>query len=73
MYVTINQDVDGKVFEVFTSIGKAGGCAQSQAEAIGRLIGHAPFDITFLPSFLSISASRESTVILSFLTTCNRY
>ena len=38
MYVTINQDVDGKVFEVFTSIGKAGGCAQSQAEAIGRLI-----------------------------------
>ena len=38
MYVTINQDVDGKIFEVFTSIGKAGGCAQSQAEAIGRLI-----------------------------------
>ena len=38
MYVTINQDVDGKVSEVFTSIGKAGGCAQSQAEAIGRLI-----------------------------------
>ena len=38
MYVTINQDAEGKVFEVFTSIGKAGGCAQSQAEAIGRLI-----------------------------------
>lgn len=38
MYVTINQDEDGKVFEVFTSIGKAGGCAQSQSEAIGRLI-----------------------------------
>lgn len=38
MYVTINQDTEGKVFEVFTSIGKAGGCAQSQAEAIGRLI-----------------------------------
>lgn len=38
MYVTINQDSDGKIFEVFTSIGKAGGCAQSQAEAIGRLI-----------------------------------
>ncbi|MCC6346496.1 MAG: TSCPD domain-containing protein, partial [Nitrospirales bacterium] len=25
-------------FEVFTNIGKAGGCAASQAEAIGRLI-----------------------------------
>ena len=38
MYVTINQDQEGNVFEVFTSIGKAGGCAQSQSEAIGRLI-----------------------------------
>lgn len=38
MYVTINQDEEGQVFEVFTSIGKAGGCAQSQSEAIGRLI-----------------------------------
>lgn len=38
MYVTINQDEEGRVFEVFTSIGKAGGCAQSQSEAIGRLI-----------------------------------
>jgi ribonucleoside-diphosphate reductase alpha chain len=38
MYVTINQDENGQIFEVFTSIGKAGGCAQSQSEAIGRLI-----------------------------------
>ncbi len=38
MYVTINQDSEGNLFEVFTSIGKAGGCAQSQSEAIGRLI-----------------------------------
>lgn len=38
MYVTINRDGNGKIFEVFTSIGKAGGCAQSQSEAIGRLI-----------------------------------
>ena len=38
MYVTINQDQKGNIFEVFTSIGKAGGCAQSQSEAIGRLI-----------------------------------
>ena len=38
LYVTINQDEEGNFFEVFTSIGKAGGCAQSQCEAIGRLI-----------------------------------
>ena len=38
LYVTINKDKDEKPFEVFTNIGKAGGCAASQAEAIGRLI-----------------------------------
>lgn len=38
LYVTINKDKDDKPFEVFTNIGKAGGCAASQAEAIGRLI-----------------------------------
>ncbi len=38
LYVTINEDSSGKPFEVFTNIGKAGGCASSQAEAIGRLI-----------------------------------
>jgi ribonucleoside-diphosphate reductase alpha chain len=38
LYVTINQDDTGAPFEVFTSMGKAGGCAQSQCEAIGRLI-----------------------------------
>ena len=37
LYVTINDD--GSVpFELFAQIGKAGGCAASQAEAIGRLI-----------------------------------
>lgn len=38
LYITINEDESGRPFEVFTNIGKAGGCASSQAEAIGRLI-----------------------------------
>jgi len=38
LYVTINHDEHGNIFEVFNQIGKAGGCADSQAEAIGRLI-----------------------------------
>ncbi|MDW7681929.1 MAG: TSCPD domain-containing protein, partial [bacterium] len=37
MYVTINEDLNGP-FELFSTIGKAGGCAASQSEAIGRLI-----------------------------------
>ena len=38
LYVTINEDDNGQPFELFTSMGKAGGCASSQAEAIGRLV-----------------------------------
>jgi ribonucleoside-diphosphate reductase alpha chain len=37
LYVTINEDKDG-LFELFTTMGKAGGCAASQAEALGRMI-----------------------------------
>ena len=37
LYITINEDSDG-AFEVFNTMGKAGGCAASQCEAIGRLI-----------------------------------
>ena len=37
MYVTLNEDENGP-FELFNTIGKAGGCAASQSEAIGRLI-----------------------------------
>lgn len=38
LYVSINEDENGQLFELFTSMGKAGGCASSQAEAIGRLV-----------------------------------
>jgi len=37
LYVTINEDNNG-LFELFTTMGKAGGCAASQCEAIGRLV-----------------------------------
>ena len=38
MYITINFDEQGKPFEVFTTLGKAGGCDSAQLEAISRLV-----------------------------------
>jgi len=38
LYVTINLDEQGRPFELFTQMGKAGGCAASQLEAVGRLV-----------------------------------
>ena len=38
LYITINVDDKSMPFEVFIQMGKAGGCAASQLEAIGRLV-----------------------------------
>ncbi|MFH1782855.1 MAG: adenosylcobalamin-dependent ribonucleoside-diphosphate reductase [Candidatus Omnitrophota bacterium] len=38
LYITINVDDNSLPFEVFIQMGKAGGCAASQLEAIGRLV-----------------------------------
>ena len=38
LYITINVDDRGMPFEVFIQMGKAGGCAASQLEAVGRLV-----------------------------------
>jgi len=37
LYITINSDEVG-IFELFATIGKTGGCAASQCEAIGRIV-----------------------------------
>ncbi|MBN2255769.1 MAG: vitamin B12-dependent ribonucleotide reductase [Deltaproteobacteria bacterium] len=37
LYVTLNENSTG-LFELFTTMGKAGGCAASQNEAIGRMV-----------------------------------
>ena len=38
LYVTVNEDESGRPFEVFCTVGKAGGAAMADSEAIGRLI-----------------------------------
>jgi ribonucleoside-diphosphate reductase alpha chain len=38
LYVTVNTDDMGALYEVFCTLGKTGGCASAQLEAIGRLI-----------------------------------
>lgn len=38
LYITINEDENGAPIEIFCKLGKTGGCAASQLEAIGRLI-----------------------------------
>ncbi|MFH1226608.1 MAG: vitamin B12-dependent ribonucleotide reductase [Planctomycetota bacterium] len=38
LYVTINYDENGRPFELFSAMGKAGGCAASQTEGLSRLV-----------------------------------
>jgi ribonucleoside-diphosphate reductase alpha chain len=38
LYVTINVDEHNKPFEIFCTMGKAGGCEASQIEALGRMV-----------------------------------
>jgi ribonucleoside-diphosphate reductase alpha chain len=40
LFITINEDKEG-LFELFTKLGKGGGCAASQNEMAGRLISAA--------------------------------
>lgn len=53
LYVTINEDINGRPFEVFCTLGKAGGAAMADAEAIGRLMSLA------LRSGISITQVKE--------------
>ncbi len=53
LYLTINEDEAGRPFEVFCTLGKAGGAAMADAEAIGRLISLA------LRSGIPITAVRD--------------
>ncbi len=53
LYVTINEDEQGRPFEVFCTLGKAGGAAMADAEAIGRLVSLA------LRSGIPITAIKE--------------
>ena len=41
LYVTVNTDDKGALYELFCTLGKTGGCASAQLEAIGRLISTA--------------------------------
>ena len=38
LYVTINEDAQGRPVGIFVNMGKAGGCSAAQSEAVARLL-----------------------------------
>ena len=38
LHITVNEKPTGNIYELFSRLGKGGGCAASQCEAIGRLV-----------------------------------
>ncbi len=64
IFVHITEDDKGQPFEVFMSLGKAGGAAMADAEAIGRLISLAlRSGIPLRRSIVSCAASRSDRAI----------
>lgn len=41
IYVTLNEDDEGKLFELFCKLGKTGGCGSAHMEALGIVISKA--------------------------------
>jgi len=37
LYIQVNENAEGEIFEAFIQAGKTGGCQQSMCEAVGRL------------------------------------
>ncbi len=73
LYVTINEDDKG-LFELFNNIGKAGGCAGAQSEAIGRLVSLAfrsgiPAE-AIIKQLVGISCHRPKGIGKNKITSC---
>jgi ribonucleoside-diphosphate reductase alpha chain len=73
LYVTINEDENG-LFELFNNIGKAGGCAGAQSEAIGRLVSLAfrsgISSEAIIKQLIGISCHRPKGVGQNKITSC---
>lgn len=63
LYVIVNR-VEGQIFEVFITGGKAGGCMTSQAEIVGKLVSQQarfgiPIDEEFVLKFKGTSCHNK--------------
>ncbi len=62
VYVTVNRDADGNVFELFIRAAKAGGCMAAQTETIGRLVSWQArhgLDVSGLPHYIKGISCKE--------------